>query len=118
MKKSEIVLINHQGLKLVAGIQVQTPTPPIGLAYIGSYIKKHGYDYTAIDACGEALSQVRKVEPDSDLMIQGLTSKEVINKVPKHNITIVIGDCNAHIGKDDARYTYTMKQLIRTESYC
>ena len=83
MKKSEIVLINHQGLKLVAGIQVQTPTPPIGLAYIGSYIKKHGYDYTAIDACGKALSQVRKVEPDSDLMIQGLTSKEVINKIPK-----------------------------------
>ena len=83
MKKSEIVLINHQGLKLVAGIQVQTPTPPIGLAYIGSYIKKHGYDYTAIDACGEALSQVRKVEPNSDLMIQGLTPKEVINKVPK-----------------------------------
>ena len=83
MQKSEIVLINHQGLKLVAGIQVQTPTPPIGLAYIGSYIKKHGYDYTAIDACGEALSQVRKVEPNSDLMIQGLTPKEVINKVPK-----------------------------------
>ena len=55
MKKNEIVLINHQGLKLVAGIQVQTPTPPIGLAYVGSYIKKHGYDYTAIDACGEAL---------------------------------------------------------------
>ena len=83
MKKSEIVLINHQGLKLVAGIQVQTPTPPIGLAYIGSYIKKHGYDYTSIDACGEALSQVRKVEAESDLLIQGLTLKQVINKIPK-----------------------------------
>ena len=83
MKKSEIVLINHQGLKLVAGIQVQTPTPPIGLAYIGAYIKKYGYDYTAIDACGETLSEVRKVEPDSDLLIQGLTLKEVINKMPK-----------------------------------
>ena len=29
-----------------------------------------------------------------------------INAVPKHNITIVISDCNAHIGKDDAKYTY------------
>ena len=83
MKKNEIVLINHQGLKLVAGIQVQTPTPPIGLAYIGAYIKKYGYDYTGIDACGEALSEVRKVETDSDLLIQGLTLKEVINKIPK-----------------------------------
>ena len=30
----------------------------------------------------------------------------VINAVPKHNVTIVIGDCNAHIGKDAAKYTY------------
>ena len=83
MKKNEIVLINHQGLKLVAGIQVQTPTPPIGLAYIGSYIKKYGFDYTAIDACGESLSKVRKLEPNSDLIVQGLSMEEVINKVPK-----------------------------------
>ena len=83
LKKSEIVLVNHQGLKLVAGIQVQTPTPPIGLAYIGGYIKKYGYDYTPIDACGEALSKVRKIDSESDLLIQGLTSQEVLNKVPK-----------------------------------
>ena len=83
MKKSQIVLINHQGLKLVSGIQIQTPTPPIGLAYIGAYIKKYGYNYTAIDACGEALSQVRKIEAGSDLLLQGLTPKEVLNKVPK-----------------------------------
>lgn len=83
MKKSEILLINHQGLKLASGIQIQTPTPSIGLAYIGAYIKKHGYDYTAIDSCGEALSQVSRVEPGSDLLIQGLTRKEVLDKVPK-----------------------------------
>ena len=62
MKKSEIVLINHQGLKLASGLQIQSPSPPIGLAYIGSFIKKNGYDYTAIDACGEALSQVSKAD--------------------------------------------------------
>ena len=88
MEKSEIVLINHQGLKLVAGIQVQTPTPPIGLAYIGSYIKKYGYDYTAIDACGENLSQVYKVESDSELLIQGLSMQELISRIPK-NVKIV-----------------------------
>ena len=83
MKKNQIVLVNHQGLKLISGIQIQTPTPPISLAYVGGYIKKYGYDYTAIDACGEALSQVFKIESDSDMIIQGLTPKEVLNKVPK-----------------------------------
>ena len=85
MKKNEIVLINHQGLKLVAGIQVQTPTPPIGLAYIGAYIKKYGYDYTGIDACGEALSEVRKVETDSDLLIQSHMF-EIVQLIPNINV--------------------------------
>ena len=30
----------------------------------------------------------------------------VINAIPKHNITMVIGDCNTHIGKDDTKYTF------------
>ena len=40
--KDEIVLINHQGLKLSSGIQIQSPSPPIGMAYIGAYLKKMG----------------------------------------------------------------------------
>lgn len=33
----------------------------------------------------------------------------VINTIPKHNVTMVIGDFNAHIGKDDARHTFHEK---------
>ena len=29
-----------------------------------------------------------------------------INSMPKHNIVLVMGDFNAHIGKEDAQYTY------------
>ncbi len=79
-----ITLINHQGLKTVSGIQIQTPSPSIGLAYIGAFVKKHGYEYTAIDACGEALDQIRpypstRGEP---IMIQGLTVDQVVARVP------------------------------------
>ena len=29
-----------------------------------------------------------------------------VNSIPKHNVLLVVGDCNAHIGKDSANYTY------------
>ena len=83
-----IVLINHQGIKLTSGIQIQTPSPPIGLAYIGAYIKEHGYNYLAIDSCGEALDQVTPLKHDNDLLIQGLTIRQIIEKIP-NNVDVV-----------------------------
>ena len=29
-----------------------------------------------------------------------------IDSIPKHNLIMVIGDCNAHIGPRDVQYTY------------
>ena len=29
-----------------------------------------------------------------------------IKSVPKHNVLLVVGDCNAHIGKEEAKFTY------------
>lgn len=78
-----ITLINHQGLKVVKGIQIQTPAPPIGIAYIGAFLKKHGYSYTAIDACGEALDQKLPYDNDKQIMIQGLTTPQILQRVPK-----------------------------------
>ncbi|MCC7007196.1 MAG: B12-binding domain-containing radical SAM protein [Acidobacteria bacterium] len=79
-----ITLINHQGLKTASGLQIQTPSPSLGLAYIGAFLKRHGYTYTAIDACGEALDRIRpyrniRSEP---ILIQGLTVDEVVARVP------------------------------------
>ena len=77
-----ITLINHQGLKVNKGIQLQSPSPSIGLAYIGAYLKKHGHDYTAIDACGEAMDQIVQHHEFPDIMIQGLTHEEVLERIP------------------------------------
>lgn len=77
-----ITLINHQGLKVLEGIQLQSPSPSIGLAYIGAFLRKHGYDYTAIDACGEALESIRPYSGGDGIYIQGLTNEEVVARVP------------------------------------
>nr|AFD03221.1 radical SAM domain protein [uncultured bacterium W4-21b] len=77
-----ITLINHQGLKVSKGIQLQTPSPSIGLAYIGAYLKKHGFDYTAIDACGLAMEKIRSYEHMKDVYIQGISTKEVLERIP------------------------------------
>jgi radical SAM superfamily enzyme YgiQ (UPF0313 family) len=92
----KIVLINHQGLKLTSGIQIQSPSPPIGLAYIGAYIKQHGYDYLAIDACGEALYQATPSKNDPDMLIQGLTVKQIIDKIPKDTELIGLTSLFSH----------------------
>jgi radical SAM superfamily enzyme YgiQ (UPF0313 family) len=77
-----ITLINHQGLKLIEGIQIQTPAPPLGLSYIGAFLKKNGYSYTAIDACGEALDQILPYEKNDKIMVQGLTILQILDKIP------------------------------------
>ena len=76
-----IVLINHQGQKLVEGLQIQTPSAPIGVAYIGAYIKANGYSYTGIDACGEALDQICE-SGEKNILLQGLTNEQVLQRVP------------------------------------
>jgi radical SAM superfamily enzyme YgiQ (UPF0313 family) len=77
-----ITLINHQGLKVMEGVQLQSPSPAIGLAYIGAFLRKHGYDYTAIDACGEALEAIRPYSGGKGIYLQGLTNKQVLERVP------------------------------------
>jgi len=76
-----ITLINHQGLKKIKGLQLQSPAPSIGLAYLGAYLKKNNYSYTAIDACGEAMDRLMPYRNQKDLIVQGLSVQEVVNKV-------------------------------------
>jgi anaerobic magnesium-protoporphyrin IX monomethyl ester cyclase len=87
-----IALINHQGLKVMEGLQLQSPSPPIGLAYIGAYLKQNGLDYTAIDACGLAMDNIVSYDDQNSIFIQGLTVPEVVERVPS-NIKIVGFTC-------------------------
>jgi len=86
-----IALVNHPGLKKTSGLQLQTPSPPIGLAYIGGVLRRHGIPYTAVDACGEALERIRRYrtcETDktdgkhSEVLVQGLTPQEAVARIP------------------------------------
>ncbi|MCK5506097.1 MAG: cobalamin-dependent protein [Thermodesulfovibrionia bacterium] len=70
---------------MIEGLQIQTPAPPIGLAYIGAYLKKNGHEYTAIDACGEALDQIFPSKTSNQILIQGLTIPQILESVPENS---------------------------------
>ena len=77
-----IALVNHQGLKVMKGLQLQSPAPSIGLAYLGAYLKQHGLDYEAIDACGLALDRIVAYERNPDVYVQGLSVDAILMRLP------------------------------------
>jgi radical SAM superfamily enzyme YgiQ (UPF0313 family) len=88
-----ITLINLPGLKSFSGLQMHTPNPPLGLAYIAAAVKEAGHQYHVIDAVGEALERVRPYPARKDLMIQGLSPSEIVERIPAS--TDVVGvTCN------------------------
>jgi hypothetical protein len=54
-----ITLINPPGTKTFSGLQMHTPNPPLGLAYIAAALKKAGLPYQVIDGTGKGLDVVR-----------------------------------------------------------
>ncbi len=77
-----ITLINPPGIKLSAGLQMQSPNPPLGLAYVAAAVKQAGLPYHVIDATGEALDTIRAYPGRSDFMVQGYSPREVAERVP------------------------------------
>src|SRR5665647_832957 len=77
-----ITLINSPGLKSFSGLQMHTPNPPLGLAYIAGAIKETGIPYTVIDATGEALDTISPYGKRDDFMIQGLTFDQIVRRIP------------------------------------
>ena len=47
-----ITLINPPGIKSFSGLQMHTPNPPLGLAYIAAALKDAGLAYQVIDGTG------------------------------------------------------------------
>lgn len=84
-------LINSPGLKSFSGLQMHTPNPPLGLAYIAAAIKEAGLPYTVIDATGEALDSISPYGKRDDFMIQGLTFDEVVQRMPADTRIVGIG---------------------------
>lgn len=55
---SRVTLINPPGIKTFSSIQMQTPNPPIGLAYIAGVLRKESVTYSVIDAVGDAMDTI------------------------------------------------------------
>jgi radical SAM superfamily enzyme YgiQ (UPF0313 family) len=77
-----ITLINPPGLKSFSGLQMHTPNPPLGLAYVAGALKAAEIDYTVVDGTGEALDAISPYPARADFMIQGLTFEQIANRIP------------------------------------
>ena len=77
-----ITLINPPGLKTFSGLQMHTPNPPLGLAYIAAAVREAGFPYRVIDGTGEALDAVSPYPDRSDFMVQGLTFEQIVERIP------------------------------------
>ena len=86
-----ITLINPPGLKTFSGLQMHTPNPPLGLAYIAAALKAGGHAYHVIDATGEALDVVRPYPDRHDFMVQGLSNDEIVERMPTTTTVVGVG---------------------------
>ena len=77
-----IALVNPPGIKTFSGLQMHTPNPPLGLAYVAAALREAGFDYQVIDATGSALDAVSPYPDRSDFMMQGLTLDETVRRIP------------------------------------
>lgn len=84
-----ITLINPPGIKTFSGLQMHTPNPPLGLAYISAALREAGFAHHVIDGTGEALDAVSPYPDRADFMVQGLTLDEIVRRV--HPDTDVVG---------------------------
>jgi radical SAM superfamily enzyme YgiQ (UPF0313 family) len=76
-----ITLINPPGIKTFSGLQMHTPNPPLGLAYVAGSLREAGLDYRVVDATGEALDAVSPYPDRDDFMVQGLTLDELVARI-------------------------------------
>ncbi|MDP6786459.1 MAG: radical SAM protein [Rhodospirillales bacterium] len=77
-----ITLINPPGIKPVASLNMNSPSPPLGLAYIAGTLRGAGYVFHVIDATGAAFDQIRPYPERKDFLVQGLTVDEIVARIP------------------------------------
>ncbi len=84
-----LTLINPPGLKTFSGLNMHTPNPPLGLAYVAGEARKSGFDLSVIDATGEDLDRIKPYKARGDLMVQGLSVAEIVSRL--HPSTDIVG---------------------------
>ena len=86
-----VTLINPPGLKSFSSLQMHTPNPPLGLAYVAASVRAAGFGYHVIDAVGEAFDQIAPYAERTDLMVQGLGIDEIVDRIPADSDVIGLG---------------------------
>ena len=76
-----ITLINTPQIKKIAGLSMNWPAPPMGLAYISAALRRAGHVPTVIDAVGEGIDDVRPGARE-DFLVQGLTADAILERIP------------------------------------
>lgn len=82
MKSATVVLIAPPGIKTFSSIQMQTPNPPLGTAYIAGVLKHEGIPYKVIDAVGEGITQITEYASRPGMKVQGLTVAQILERIP------------------------------------
>ncbi len=83
-----ITLVNPPGIKTFSGLQMHTPNPPLGLAYVTAAIKEAGFRCHVVDGTGEALDAIRPYPDRDDFMMQGLSFAEIVARIPPESAII------------------------------
>lgn len=81
MTSKIVVLIAPPGIKTFSSIQMQTPNPPLGTAYIAGALKHAGISYRLIDAVGEGINQITTYRDYPGMKIQGLTENQILERI-------------------------------------
>ena len=80
-----ITLVNPPVLMRKGNAATVTPSPPLGLAYVASYIRK-SFDVEIVDSMGEALGQSTEIK-NSPYFFYGLQIHQIIERInPKSKI--------------------------------
>ena len=86
-----LCLINPPGIKTTSGLQMHTPNPPIGLAYIAAAAQQAGHCVTVIDGTGHALDQIIPMRTRPDILVQGLTVAQIVDRIPADADVVGLG---------------------------
>lgn len=82
MNSNLVVLIAPPGIKTFSSIQMQTPNPPLGTAYIAGALKHAGIPYKVIDAVGEGVETITEYAARPGMKVQGLPYDEIVARIP------------------------------------
>lgn len=77
----KITLVHPPALMAVDNYSTITQ-PPLGIAYLAAYARRHGHEPRVVDAVGEAVTRVRPWPKRRKRMYQGLSFDEIIARVP------------------------------------